>query len=857
MRHTRFCLCLAWLLALYPAVALAQSDTDRRYAEEPTAGIRLPTTALAGEHDAFATVANPAGLRFVRGLHLGMAVDVEDPDRATSAGPGLGFFLASSFGGGLLPTQGLGLGLELLSPERAALDPDPGSPTRFTLAYGLALGQNLGVGLSWHHFFDDPGRATAGLDAFDLGLSMRLGARWAVGAVVRDLDALHAEDAPVQRRYELELVSRPGGTERVELALGGRIGETHADVDGWLRGSVRLVRGLYLRAAVESRALTILDAGADPAMPLTSEERELRVSAGFEISFGGVGAALYASGARSPDQGGAFTGGSLLVRASSEGVPSVLGRDRRIERVELTRELDERGLAGKVLGLRRLARDPAVAAVFLQIEGPASGWAAAQELRDALVGLRQAKKRVYVYLVNASTQDYFIASAADRIYVDPAGGLRLTGFTGTTMYFKGTFEKLGVAAYFEKIDEYKSAPEAYTRTAPSEEDLRMRNELYDSVYTELVARIAEGRDLDRALVLRLIDGGPYTAGDLGRGEAKALVDAVLAPDDIARRVMTELGVVLPVAAAPRERPASWSWPAVAVIALDGDIVDGPSAVIPLLDRRLAGSETISRAIARARTDPRVRAIVLRIDSPGGSALASEIISREVFKTRGVKPIICSLGNVAASGGYFAAAGCDVIFAEPTTITGSIGIFTGKFDISGLLAKLGVTWQSYKRGEHADLESMLYPYSDADRALVKDKIRYFYNRFLDTVARGRGMTAEQVDAVGRGRVWSGTRAKEVGLVDQLGGLVDALELAKQRAGLARGQTVELVWLPRPTEGLLSWVLGRATSARESMAPADVSLALPPALRALRAHLPASLWAQPDAVQARLPFSLTWD
>jgi protease-4 len=854
MRHTRFRLSLAWLLALCPAAALAQSDPDRRYAEDTTAGIRLPATNLAGEHDAFATAANPAGLRFVRGLHAGLAVDVEDPDRATSAGPGLGFFLGSSFGGGLVPAQGLGLGLEFLAPERSALAPDPGSPTRLTLAYALGLGRSLGVGLSWHHFFDEPGRPAAGLDAFDLGLSMRLGAHWALGAVVRDLDALHAEDLPVQRRYELELLLRPGGTERVELAFGGRIGETHADVDSWVRGSLRLMRGLYVRAAVESRALRVVN---DAGVALAREDRELRATGGFEISFGGVGAAIYASGGNVPGEGNGLSGGSLLVRASSEAVPSVLGRDRRIERVDLTRELDERGLAGTVLGLRRLGRDRSVAAVFLQIEGPASGWAASQELRDALVALRQARKRVFVYLVNASMRDYFIASAADRIYVDPAGGVRLTGFTGTTVYFKGMFEKLGVAAYFEKIDEYKSAPEAYTRTAPSEEDLLMRNELYDAVYAELVARIAEGRKLDRALVERLIDAGPYTAGDLGRGEAAGLIDAVATPEEIAQRVMTELGVVLPVAGAPRERPVAWTWPVVAVIALDGDIVDGPSAVIPLLDRRLAGSETISRAIAQARVDPRVRAIVLRIDSPGGSALASEVIAREVFKTRGVKPILCSLGNVAASGGYFAAAGCDVIFAEPTTITGSIGIFTGKFDISGLLTRLGVSWQSYKRGAHADLDSMLYPYSDADRALVKDKIRYFYNRFLDTVARGRGMTTEQVDAVGRGRVWSGMRAQEVGLVDEIGGLAEALDLAKERAGLTRNQRVELVWLPRPSAGLLSWILGNATSARQQAQAVDPGLALPPAWRALREHLPASLWAQPDAVQARLPFSITWD
>jgi protease-4 len=853
MRHPSFRLCLAvWLLALAPAAALAQPSDDVRYVEEPTAGVNVPAAALAGEHDAFATVVNPAGLRFLRGLHGGLVLDIDDPDRTTAAGPGLGLFLARSFGGALVPTQALGLGIELLSPTRAALDPDPGSPTRLTLAYAVSLGRGLGVGASWHHFFDDPGLPAAGLDTFDVGASARLGARWALGAVVRDVDAsLSAGGAPVQRRYELELVTRPGGTERVELALGGRIGEERADMDAWVRGSVRLMRGMYARAAVESRALTVVD----PALPGTREEREARMTAGLELSFGSVGAALHATAVRSPDDEVGLVGGSLLVRASHEQVPSVLGRERRIERVTLTDALDERGLARALLALRALGRDPAVVAVFVQIDGATEGWAAAHELRDALLALRQARKRVYVSLVNATTRDYFIASAADRIFVDPAGGLRLTGFTGTSLYFKGTFEKLGVSAEFEKIEEYKSAPEAYTRTAPSDEDLRMRNQLYDGIYAELVARIAESRNLTPQAVKRIIDAGPYTAGDLLRGETQGLVDAVATPEQIAQRVMSELGEVVPVGRAPCERPTTWSWPAVAVVAIDGDIVDGRSSTVPLLDRRLAGSETITAAIAQARSDPRIRAIVLRIDSPGGSALASEMIAREVFKTRGVKPIICSLGDVAASGGYFVAAGCEVIFAEPTTITGSIGIFTGKFDISGLLGKLGVTWHSYERGAHAGLESMLQPYSDADRTLVKEKIRYFYERFLDTVATGRGMTRDQVDEIGRGRVWSGTMAREVGLVDRMGGLVDALELAKQRAGLRKHQTAELVWLPAPSTGLLSRLLGLAGV--RGATQADPGLALPPAWRALREHLPASLWAQPDAVQARLPFSLVWE
>lgn len=830
-------------LVLAPAPAAAQPEL--RSLDELTAGLHLPVAPLAGDADAFSVVTNPAGLRFLRGLHLGLHGVAAGMDQPGARGGGLGLYLGRSLGGGLLPDMGLGLALELplVLGDDLGAGLDVPRPARLTLGYGASIA-GLGVGVSWHHMFAEAGHPASGMDTFDVGVSRRMGARWAWGGAVRDLGVLHG--TPVERRYELEVVSRPTGTDRLELGAGARVGEGQGRGDAWLRWSVGVARGVHLRGALETRALV----SADAALP---GARDYRLSAGVEISFGTVGAAVYGTGARVAGGEVRGTGAAVSVRYSEEHAPSVLGRPQRLERVALTSELDERALASTLLALRRMARDEAVAAVFVQIEGPVDGWAAAEELRGALAALRQAGKRVYVYLVSASTRDYLIASAADRIYVDPAGGLRLIGLSSTTLYFKGAFDKLGVSAEFVRIGAYKSAPEAYTRSEASEPALHMRQEIYDGIYEVLVARIAEARDLDRAAVERLIDRGPYTAGDLGEGEARALVDAVVLPDQVGEHVRADLGRAVAVAVAPRERPDTWWRPAVAVVSIEGDIVDGPSRSIPLLGRRMAGGETISKAIAQARSDPRVRAVVLRIDSPGGSALASEVMAREVFATRGVKPIICSLGDVAASGGYYAAAGCEVIFAEASTITGSIGIFTGKFDVSGLLSRLGVSWQSYQRGAHANLESMFEPYSEDERALVEDKLRYFYERFLDTVAKGRGMTRDQVDEIGRGRVWTGARAQEVGLVDRLGGLVDALALARERAGLGEGEQVDLVWLPEPHKGLMGLLRTLTGSAAER----DASLDWPPGVRALRDVLPASLWAQPDAVQARLPFAIFWD
>ena len=246
--------------------------------------------------------------------------------------------------------------------------------------------------------------------------------------------------------------------------------------------------------------------------------------------------------------------------------------------------------------------------------------------------------------------------------------------------------------------------------------------------------------------------------------------------------------------------------------------------------------------------------MLRIDSPGGSALASELIAREVFATRGVKPILCSMSDYAASGGYFVAAGCDKIYAEPMTITGSIGIFFGKFDISGLLRKVGVAISTDKRGARADVESMYRPYSDEERDVLLDKLRYSYSRFVGAVADGRKLAKDDVDAIGRGHVWTGAQALPIKLVDQLGGLGDALDEAKARMKLAPDTKVHVIELPEPPAspfGLIGSLLG--VHADES---AGSAIAIP-VLRELLEGVPASVLASPGSPQARLPFDLRWN
>jgi protease-4 len=259
------------------------------------------------------------------------------------------------------------------------------------------------------------------------------------------------------------------------------------------------------------------------------------------------------------------------------------------------------------------------------------------------------------------------------------------------------------------------------------------------------------------------------------------------------------------------------------------------------------------ALSAARANPDIGAIIIRVDSPGGSALASELVSREVFATRGVKPILCSFSDVAASGGYFIAAGCDLIFAQPMTITGSIGIFYGKFDVSGLAKKLGITTDTYKRGKRADVESLFRPYTAEERGVLMDKLKYMYGRFVGAVAEGRGMKKDEVDAVGRGHVWSGEMAKAVKLVDRFGGLGDAIDEAKQRMGISRDtrvQLVELPALPSSLFGALGKLIGLHAEA-QTITPAEL-----PGVRDVLQGIPGSVIADPKTPQARLPFDVTW-
>jgi protease-4 len=802
--------------------------------EQPTVGVYNPTVGVAGDADASDVEKNPAQLGFLRswsGVYLHSELD----PNGLVGGRGDGFFFASPLP--YLHALALGIGVQSIRPPTIF---PYGDEAKLTLAFSWKLLPSLALGLSYAHLWSSKPPVAAGIDTLDLAISMRFGAQVALAMVVHDVPGSSVNGVPLQRVYEPELAWRPWSRDLVEIAGGVRVGERRGDVDPHFRLWLAAHAGLILKCDLEWRRSIALDG---------NNQNDIRVALGLEANLEHLGASAY--GLFGTDEGVVKGHGfTLAARVSGERYASVWTGPLRLMKIELGPGTAGRKLIDLLVRMRRMERDRDVAGVVIVLGDLDGGWATAEELRAALLRLRRAKKHVFVYQAEATTRGYYVASAAERIYQDPAGGVRLVGLSSTSMFFRGTGDLIGVQADFVKIGEYKSAPEAYTRKDATPPARAQREALVDDTYRNIVSALASSRHVSEARAREWIDRGPYTADEALRA---GLVDDLRNGDEVESAIAERLGRALQLREPPTspDRGRTWQRPQIAVLMVDGDLVEGKSMTIPFVDIKLVGLQTLVPTIARLREDQRVKAIVVRVDSPGGSALASDLIARELERTKAIKPVVCSLGDTAASGGYFIAAPCDRIFAAPSSVTGSIGIFTGKFDVSGLAGKLGVTTEHYERGAHASIESMWRPYTPEERGLILDKLRYYYGRFVAQVARGRGLTPDQVDALGRGHVWSGRAAQARGLVDEFGSVTDAIAEAQHRAGLDESAPIEVpMEPPQPSLlGQLAQLFGISVSEK-----APPMTPLPDALVRLLRALPASLVFAPSTPQARLDVDL---
>ncbi len=711
-------------------------------ADSPKVNTPLPSNSVAISDDALATFFNPAGLGAgQRGLSLYYL-------RASESDFGVDDALFVS-------AAKAGFGMEFATGE------DGIDFNRYTLSSGSNIGPSIywGTGYSWINSDDE---AYDKITSWSLGLMFRR--RYlSAGLVARDLNRPRFHGEKLGRTYDFGVAIRPS-TSRITLSVDARKVEKMEGLDFNFAVEIRPFRWVTLRGSLND------DSSFD-----------IR----FGVNFRQFGLGMY----------NRFDENQEYQRSIGYmSLSQALHTTRHIRRNAF---LDVQ-MADIEKVLKVAKRDPEIAGALIKIGGSRYGIGRLQEIRDAILDFKASGKKVVGYMTNCSTGNYLIASVCDRIVLHPSGEVRLIGLRSEISFYKGVLDKLGIRADLEHIGEYKSASDIFTREDMSEAHREVQNAILDDLYDQLTQLIADKRSWTQDDVKRLIDQGPFTAK---QALAHGIVDQLAYRDELkgiakdltgknCRLVKTRqyLGII--------EYEYDWKvpLPKIAIIEAEGMMMTGESFTDPFTGTRTMGSTTIVRAIRNVRKDSSVKAVVLRIDSVGGLVVAADTIWRELMRLKDVKPLVVSMGDVAGSGGYYIAAPADTIVAEPGTITGSIGVVSGKYSFKGLYDKIGLHKQILKRGKHADFYTDYGDYPAEEREIIHTQIKEIYEDFIGKVAEGRGMTKEAVNQIGRGRIWTGKQAKEIGLVDELGGLNLALSIARKKAGLAQ-KKVQLIRLPQ--------------------------------------------------------------
>lgn len=539
---------------------------------------------------------------------------------------------------------------------------------------------------------------------------------------------------------------------------------------------------------------------------------------------------LSAQDAKAPTQIAVFDLGGTVSERPGDPLSEIFGSGHAL----VLKDLLER--------LGRARDDEAISAVVLEIEGLGLGLAQLQEVRQAIAGLRAASKPVLIHADSLSNGGYALASAATRFSMVPTGDLFLTGLYAEQPYLKGLLDKIDVQADYVHIGDYKSAGELFTNAGPSPAAEENMNWLLDGLYGALVGMIAESRGVSADKAKAWINEGPYTAES---ALAAGLIDAVEHREGFVEMLHDRFGEVKLVRdygedAGPKlpdnpfemfsfftkalEGKKKSDKPCVAVVYVEGEISLGSESVDPFGGGSGAKSTSIRKALDRAADDDTIKAVVLRVDSPGGSATASEIIWNATQRVAAKKPLIVSMGNVAGSGGYYVSCGAHEIFADEATITASIGVVGGKFVTTPMWNDLGVTWKEYKRGAASGMMSSAKPFTTDERRRIVGWMTEIYDVFKEHVREGRaGKLTKPLEEMCGGRVFTGKQALALGLVDRLGGLDDAIAFAAERAELGGDYPVRVVPEPKNLlEVLLEDLSGGGSDDQHLSLRADRSL-----------------------------------
>ena len=711
-------------------------------ADSPKLNTPLPSHSVAISDDALATFFNPAGLGAGgRGFNLHYL-------RASESDFGVDDAL-------FISAANAGFGMEFATGE------DGVDFNRYTLSSGSGIGPSIywGTGYSWINSDD---KNYDKLTSWSLGLMFRR--RYlSAGIIARDLNRPRFHGEKLGRTYDFGLAIRPS-TSRITLSVDARKVEKIEGVDVNFAVEIRPLRWVTLRGSVNDNS-----------------SFDIR----FGVNFRQFGLGMYNRFDENQDYQR-----SVGYMSLSQGLHTT----RHIRRNAF---LDvQMGEIEKTLKVAK--RDREITGALIKIGGSRYNIGRLQEMRDAILDFKASGKKVVGYMTNCSTGNYLLASVCDRIVLHPSGEVRLIGLRSEISFYKGVLDKLGIRADLEHIGEYKSASDIFTRKEMSDAHREAQDAILDDLYDQLTQAIADKRSWSQDDVKRLIDQGPFTAKQAlahgivdqlaYRDELKGIAKNLTGKDCRLVKAREYLGIT--------EYEHDWEvpLPKIAIIQAEGMMMTGESFTDPFTGTKTMGSTTITRAIRNVRKDSSVKAVVLRIDSGGGLVVAADTIWRELVRLKAVKPLVVSMGDVAGSGGYYIAAPADTIVAEPGTITGSIGVVSGKYSFKGLYDKIGVHKEVLKRGKHADFYADYGDYPAEEREIIRAQIKEIYDDFIGKVAEGRGMTKEAVDQISKGRIWTGKQAKEIGLVDELGGLSLALSIARKKAGLAR-RKVQLIRLPQ--------------------------------------------------------------
>ena len=794
---------LGILLSATPAFAQDPVAQHRELGD----GVDRPIHDLSGSGDASSIDLNPAMINGNYGLDITLLGYQALYDFARGAG--FGAFASLNLGWKFA----LGFGVQALEPGfRGGLsDADiahnrPSTKLSFALALGDGEWGSFGLGV---HGVRRDGSSVRP-SSIDLGAVLRMTNYASFGAVAR-LGPADLRDDSFRPVLDLagELAVRPlgnrwlefagGVTARIDQSEGRGFGgfEVRQDLLPHGRVAVRY-QGLEFAGETQMIQADLLDEDTLDIIGRTTAVRG-GVSMSLAWDYGSVGIGTHAG------LGGGIDGISYKARFTTQRQGRVYwARLVDAEELEIGNINGQRQLIAMLRQIERAEAGGERSVLVIKPDGFKMEWGAAQELRRALRRVRDAGGHVYAYVESPNLRDYWIASVAEKIYTHPAGQLDTVGIGSRRLYFRDALAKLGVSVEAVHIDEYKSAHENFTRSDRSEADREQRTALIEDTWEQVVYDIAQARGKTKSEIRDLVRAAPLGPA---QGLEAGLVDGVIHRDELTKELSSDLGVDVSLREFDPVTPERETWsraPYIAVVLIEGTIVDGKSRHIPLLNITMTGGEHIAETLKALRGDNACKGIVLRVDSGGGAAFGSELMWREVQRTHAAwekdkkasPPIVVSMSDVAASGGYYVAMGTDKIYAEPLTITGSIGVVTMHFDVSGLMKMLGVGIDDVEvGGEGLDLNSIWRPWSDEQRSKVEASIDRIYELFLERVVAARGMTRDEVHAVARGHVWSGKRAKDIGLIDEFGGLQEAIDELRTRSDVANFKQLELRVLPK--------------------------------------------------------------